>query len=148
MHYNNNYNNGYNNSYNENVTVVPAQPHFIYTTQYIIPDSNTRRLTENELWAYTRETLRYIRNEILARHGYSFGSTNKFAQYFNTKYWYQAGGYESAALSALEWDNIELIKTVERKMDALGTQNQGGLDITTIIFNQQYGSCPGEYYYW
>ena len=158
--YNNNYNNGYNNGYNNNynngynnnasgaVRPVPAQPHFIYNEQFIIPDSNIRKLTEGELWAYTRETLRYIRNEILARHGYSFGSTNKFAQYFNPKLWYVSGGYEGASLSTLEWNNIDLIKEVERKMDALGTQNQGGLDITTIIFNQQNGTCPGSYYYW
>jgi len=126
---------------------VPAQPYFIYNEQYIIPDSNTRKLTEGELWAYTRETLRYIRNEILARHGYAFGSTNKFAQYFNPKVWYTSGGYQDATLSSLEWNNIDLIKKVERTMDALGTQNQGGLDITTIIFNQQNGTCPGKYYW-
>lgn len=119
------------------------QPNYIYNTQYIIPDSNTRALSEGELWAYTRETLRYIRNELLARHGYIFGS-NKFGRYFKTKAWYKEGGYESAVLSSLEWNNINLVKKVERAMDALGTENSMYLDITTIIVNQNNNACPGQ----
>ena len=122
---------------------VTPQPHYIYNTQYIIPDSDARRLTESELWAYSREALRYIRNEILARHGYAFG-TSKFAEYFGSKAWYVPGGYENAVLTATEWDNIALIKKVERAMDALGTENAGYLDITTIRLNQQNNLCPGQ----
>ena len=126
-------------------TAKPAtpQPNYIYNTQYIIPDSNTRALTENELWAYSRETLRYIRNELLARHGYIFGS-NKFGRYFKTKSWYHEGGYENAILTSLEWQNVNLVKKVERAMDAMGTQNENYLDITTIIQNQNAGTCPGK----
>ena len=121
---------------------TPA-PNYIYNTQYIIPDSDTRALTEGELWAYSREALRYIRNELLARHGYIFGS-NKFGRYFKTKDWYKEGGYENAILTSTEWNNINLVKKVERQMDALGTQNSGYLDITTIIQNQNNNTCPGK----
>ena len=114
-----------------------------YSAYWIIEDSDTRLLTEEELWQYTRETLRYIRNEILARHGYAFG-TSKFAEYFGSKAWYVPGGYENAVLTATEWDNIALIKKVERAMDALGTENAGDLDITTIRLSQQNNLCPGQ----
>ena len=121
---------------------VAPQPNYIYTTQHIIPDSSTRALTAEELWAYTRETLRYIRNEILARHGYIFGS-NKFGNYFGTKDWYVSGNYNSSTVTGQEWRNIELIKSIEHIMDELKTENETGLDITVIIQNQKNGTCPG-----
>lgn len=126
------------------VTPIPAEPNYIYNDQYIIPDSDTRALTEGELWAYTRETLRYIRNELLARHGYVFGG-NKFGRYFGEKAWYKAGNYEKAILTALEWNNINLVRLVERKMDILGMENEDGLDIEEIIMYQNGGALPGWY---
>ena len=125
------------------VRPVTPQPNYIYNSQYIIPDSNTRYLTEAELWGYTREALRYIRNELLARHGYIFGD-NKFGRYFDTKVWYKEGGYENAILTSLEWDNINLIRKVERNMDTLKTSNDSGLDITTIVYHQNNGTYPGR----
>ena len=125
------------------VRPVTPQPNYIYNSQYIIPDSNTRYLTEAELWGYTREALRYIRNELLARHGYIFGD-NKFGRYFDTKDWYKEGGYENAILTSLEWDNINLVRKVERNMDTLKTSNDSGLDITTIVYHQNNGTYPGR----
>lgn len=126
------------------ITPIPAEPNYVYNEQYIIPDSDTRELTEAELWAYTRETLRYIRNELLARHGYVFGG-NKFGRYFDKTDWYEAGNYENEILTALEWDNINLVRTVERKMDILGTENEEGLDIEEIITWQNGGTLPSWY---
>ena len=126
----------------EKYTVTP-KPNYIYNSQYIIPDSNTRSLTAAELWAYTRETLRYIRNELLARHGYIFGN-NKYGRYFGTKDWYKEGGYENAILTTLEWNNINLIREIERHMDELETENETGLDIAVIIRNQNNGTYPGR----
>lgn len=127
-------------------TPVPRSmplPNYCYNAQYIIPDSDIRPLTEGELWAYSRETLRYIRNEILARHGYTF-NTDKFAAYFGGKAWYQPGGYDDKLLSSLEWTNVDLVKYVEREMDALGLTNSAYLDIDAIIYNQSNGLCPGK----
>lgn len=125
-------------------TPVPramATPRYCYNADYIIPDSSLRYLTEGELWAYTRETLRYIRNEILARHGYVF-EHEKFSAYFGSKGWYSPGGYDDALLSSLEWENISLIKRVERAMDDQGLANPYYLDIETIKYQQQNGLCP------
>ena len=123
--------------------MASATPNYIYNAEYIIPDSNSRLLTEGELWAYSREALRYIRNEILARYGYIYGD-NKFGRYFKTKSWYHEGGYNDDKVSYLEWQNINLIRDVEGAMDQLGTENPGGLDITTIIQNQNNGTYPGH----
>ncbi|MBQ7520200.1 MAG: YARHG domain-containing protein, partial [Clostridia bacterium] len=92
-------------------------------------------------WAYSRETLRYIRNEILARHGYTF-DVEKFREYFTGKSWYVPGGYSDASLSTTEWDNVALIKQVERAMDEMGLTNMHYLDIETIKYQQQNGLCP------
>ena len=118
-----------------------AEPLMPANAFWIIPDSDTRYLTEGELWAYSRETLRYIRNEILARHGYAF-NTEKFAAYFGSKSWYVPGGYDDSKLSRLEWSNVETVKAVEKEMDALDITNAGFLDIEAIIYNQQNGLCP------
>lgn len=126
------------------ITPIPAEPYYIYNEQYIIPDSDVRELTEGELWAYTRETLRYIRNELLARHGYVFGE-NKFGRYFSRTDWYKAGNYENEILTALEWNNINLVRTVERKMDILEIENEEGLDIEEIITWQNGGTLPSWY---
>ena len=126
------------------ITPIPAEPNYIYNEQYIIPDSDTRELTEGELWAYTRETLRYIRNELLARHGYVFGG-NKFGRYFGKTDWYKAGNYENEILTPLEWNNINLVRTVERKMAILEIENEEGLDIEEIITWQNGGTLPSWY---
>ena len=103
---------------------------------WIIPDSDTRLLSEAELWQYSRETLRFIRNEILARAGYAF-ENNKFYNYFNAKPWYSAGGYLTVnKLSATAWSNVDTVKAVERAMDKAGTANENGLDIAQIIAYQ------------
>lgn len=126
------------------ITPLPAEPNYIYNEQYIIPDSDVRELTEGELWAYSRETLRYIRNELLARHGYAYGN-GKFGRYFKSTDWYVSGGYENAILTALEWDNINLVRTVERKMDILETENEEGLDIEEILVWRNGGTLPSWY---
>jgi len=81
-------------------------------SQYIFPDSNTRRLTEAEVRGISRAKLGYARNEILARHGYKF-TTATYKNYFAGKSWYKAGGFSWSDLNAVEQANIELIKYVE-----------------------------------
>lgn len=123
---------------------APALAAYTYDPYYIIPDSNVRKLTEDELWGFQRETLRYIRNELLARHGYAYGN-GKFGRYFKSTDWYVSGGYENAILTALEWDNINLVRTVERKMDILETENEAGLDIEEILSWRNSGTLPSWY---
>lgn len=91
---------------------------------YLIPDSNTRRLTEEEIWKWDRESLAYLWNEIFARHGYVFSAGGKYDLWFRSLPWYtpnknpdnQKACYPN--VTQLEWDNVNLIKQVAKDMDA------------------------------
>lgn len=82
-------------------------------SEYVIPDSDVRALTKEELSAYDRDTLALIRNEILARYGYPF-QKQKYKDYFGSKSWYTRNeNFTYGMLTSLEMENIELIKKLE-----------------------------------
>ena len=58
------------------------------TSEYIISDSNSRYLTEEDLINLTPQQRSYARNEIYARKGRKFNSI-ELQEYFATKEWYQ-----------------------------------------------------------
>lgn len=99
---------------------------------YIIPDSDTRSLTEGELWEWSYESLGFILNEIFARHGFNFIPGEKYYNYFHQRAWYtpNANPNNSEAcyprLSNLEWNNEVLVKKVRQQMRDLRTTNPGG----------------------
>jgi len=98
---------------------------------YIIPDSDTRLLTEAELWAWQYDALAYILNEIFARHGFPFDPDGRFAPWFNSQSWYRMNPRLTKAecynrLSNLEWKNEQLVKQVRQQMRDQGTKNPGG----------------------
>ena len=91
--------------------------------QYLL-DSNTRAITEAELWDWDRESLSFMFNEIFARHGYPFQAGGKFYNWFNAQPWYQAVRKVTkeqavAASTDLEWKNYKTIKSVISQMDAV-----------------------------
>ena len=100
--------------------------------QYIIPDSDTRDLTESELWEWDYESLGYILNEIFARHGYNFIAGGKYDNFFRARPWYtpnqnpdnRAACYSQ--LSSREWRNERLVKQVRQQMRDQHTTNPGG----------------------
>ena len=61
------------------VTAVSAKDNY-----FIIPDSSTRYLTEDDLRGLSDEQLEIARNEIYARHGYQF-KQKKMKNYFNNQ---------------------------------------------------------------
>lgn len=102
---------------------------------YLIPDSNSRKLTASELWEWDYESLGYILNEIFARHGYVFISGGKYEYYFNCMPWYTPNANPNnqdacySQLNSVEWYNESLVKDVRAEMRALGTQNRGGKSV-------------------
>ena len=54
---------------------------------YILSDSDSRILTDADLDGLSAEQVRYARNEILARHGYTFASED-LTSYFSGMSWY------------------------------------------------------------
>lgn len=62
---------------------------------------------------FSKEELRLMRNEILARHGYNFQSKD-LKDYFGQKSWYKPAKNNSGIkLNIIEQTNVELIKTIE-----------------------------------
>ena len=137
---------------------------------YIVADSDTREMTWNEMWSWDYESLGYIFNEILARHGFDFIPGGKYDVFFSDKAWYEPNesfdGNDTCynRVSSLEYKNIRLAKSVRLEMRSMGTYNTGARSIWDLNFEtKQYLSSfsllsikagqklpvfsgPGEYY--
>ncbi|KEI75340.1 hypothetical protein N486_05980 [Clostridium botulinum B2 128] len=84
---------------------------------YIIPQSNQRYLTEDELKNYDKYTLDLIRNEIYARYGYAF-KEEPFKSYFSNKNWYvkdESFKGSDSELNEHELKNIKLLLELSSK---------------------------------
>ncbi len=91
----------------------------IDTPKYMIPgdfkSASCKVLTENEIKSYSKSELRLMRNEIFARYGYRFLSTDLKA-YFMKKDWYSPRRDNADEfLSDIEKQNIELIIRLEKQ---------------------------------
>lgn len=85
--------------------------------EYIIPDSDTRKLTKSDVKNLSDEDLRIARNEIYARRGRRF-KDEALQEYFDSMSWYD--GYiepddfvDSEELSELERRNAKFIQKEE-----------------------------------
>lgn len=65
--------------------IMPAALASGINNYFIIPDSDTRLLTEEELWGWQYEAVGYIYNEIFARHGRPFRAGEKYDVYFRSQ---------------------------------------------------------------
>lgn len=78
--------------------------------EYILPYSDKKPITKNDLKNLSKKQLQLARNEIFARHGYVFGEP--FKSYFKSKSWYKEDSSftgEPKQLSPLERHNIKTI---------------------------------------
>jgi len=85
---------------------------------YVIADSNTRIISESELFNLTPWQLKVARNEIYARHGRAF--VHKDLQcYFGEQSWYQIDpSFNNSYLSSIENKNIATILSYETKINS------------------------------
>lgn len=98
---------------------------------YVLPDSDKRKLTREEVEMWDYESLGYAFNEIFARHGYNFIPGQDYDYYFSAMPWYtpndnpdnQTAVYPY--VSEIEWYNYRLIKEVR----AYKKYNDWGLSI-------------------
>lgn len=85
---------------------------------YVLPDSDKRLLTWDEVAEWDYESLGYAFNEIFARYGYDFEPGKDYDYYFRTQPWYRPNGTGNNQrdcyphVSNIEWNNYELIKEV------------------------------------
>lgn len=108
---------------------------------YLIEDSSTRPLTEQELREWQYEALDYVLHEIYARHGYHFTSGSDLALYFVQQDWYierplNISNEEilEGELSEIEKQNEELIKRVQEDMLQSGMLNEGGRGLLPDVY--------------
>ena len=81
---------------------------------YIIADSDKRKLTESDLEDLSPRELTYARNEIYARHGRKFQS-DELQEYFDSKDWYELNeGFDDHDLQGVERQNAEFISEYQK----------------------------------
>jgi hypothetical protein len=78
----------------------------------ILPESNKRVLSEDDIDTLPKSKLRLARNEIYGRHGYVFKSKD-LQQYFSSKSWYHPNPSFDGSLNEVEKENVDLIKARE-----------------------------------
>lgn len=81
----------------------------------ILPDSDKRTLSEEDIATLTKAQLRLARNEIYARHGYVFKSAD-LQKYFSSKSWYNANPSYNSPLNEVEKENVKLLKAREDRL--------------------------------
>ena len=81
---------------------------------YILPDSDSRKLKKSDLAGMTAQQLSYAKNEIYARHGRIFKSS-ELQDYFNQKDWYEKNDdFKDEDLSKKEAENTEFIDAYQK----------------------------------
>lgn len=87
-------------------------------TAYILPDSNVKLLSEQDLEGLSDEECKLARNEIYARHGRKF-KDEKLQAYFDARDWYEGtiepDDFEESLLSEIEIANRDLLVAHEKK---------------------------------
>ena len=84
---------------------------------YILPDSDSRKLKKSDLAGMTAQQLSYAKNEIYARHGRVFKSS-ELQDYFNEKDWYEENDdFKNQDLSKKEAENTEFIDAYQKDND-------------------------------
>lgn len=79
----------------------------------LYPEASARILNGSELSGMTTKQLSIMRNEIFARHGYIFKTTD-MKEYFGRQSWYRPSASDvSSVLTVIEKQNIETIKKFE-----------------------------------
>ncbi len=93
-----------------------SSQYYVNPDTYIFYDSNTRYLSDADLTSLSPQELCYARNEIYARRGYIFAST-ELSDYFSGKNWYwgtaDASSFSDSVFNSMEVANISLLEQKE-----------------------------------
>lgn len=85
---------------------------------YLLPDSDKRLITEEDLQGFTAEQCKIARNELYARHGRRF-KDEALQTYFDSKPWYNGtidpDDFPESSLSDIEMKNRDTIVNYEKE---------------------------------
>ncbi|MEH7304535.1 YARHG domain-containing protein [Neobacillus drentensis] len=82
------------------------------SSEHILPASDKRVMSVEDIANLTKGQLRLARNEIYARHGYIFKSQD-LQTYFSSKSWYHPDHSFDGSLNEVEKENVDFIKERE-----------------------------------
>ncbi len=105
----------------DNVPVYTASSiEALAKTEFILPDSSLRLLTQDDVKGLTKEQIKLARNEIYARHGRKF-KDEALNSYFNQKSWYKQNpsykyNNDELNVSDIENKNAHFLLAVEQGM--------------------------------
>jgi hypothetical protein len=92
-------------------------------SSYIFSDSQTQKLTGEDVMGLQTELLPFAMNEIFARRGYVF-KDSVYVDYFSKKFWYKPNpGFNTKDLSEIENYNINLIKYFKDQCNTIQRPN-------------------------
>lgn len=98
------------------------------TPEYLLPESNTRYISEDEVKYFSAYDLRLARNEIFARRGRAFDDV-ELAAYFMDKPWYKATqsakSFDYDGLNQYEKANVLMIQELEKNAKSLVWKERG-----------------------
>lgn len=105
-----------------------AQPTTAETTTtegtYIFPNSDKEYLNSGDVSNLSSRKIRLARNEIFARHGYIFNSSD-LKKYFGSQSWYKpeisGENFDESVLNKYEKANIDLLKSYENNGSSSGS---------------------------
>lgn len=90
-----------------------------YDGDYLLPNSGTKLLTNDDIKGMSKYDLALARNEIYARHGRKF-QTAEYSNYFSGKSWYSINpnynySDDNGNLNEIEAKNVQFLLNAERK---------------------------------
>ncbi len=105
--------------YNGNTVYEITSMTYYDDKDYIIPQSGTKLLTNDDIKNLSKEQLALARNEIYARHGRKFQMA-EFKNYFSKKSWYKENpnynyDNEGSNLNEIESQNVAFLLSAENK---------------------------------
>lgn len=107
---------------NGNAIVTEAEE---AVSEEILPESDSRLLTQKDVEGLSLQQINYAKNEIYARHGRKFAS-KELQNYFNAQSWYHgtvdAANFKESVLSDVEKKNAEFLAEVEFSIAPNGYQ--------------------------
>ncbi|MBQ8618702.1 MAG: YARHG domain-containing protein [Clostridia bacterium] len=112
---------------------------------YILPESDSRNLTWEEVAQWDYESLGYAFNEIFARHGYVFNPGQEYDNYFSCMPWYTPNSDSNNQravypyVTRVEWENYDLIKAVRADKKAYGDSGRSIWDNFSTGFDTLQG---------
>lgn len=127
---------------------VTEETTMISTNEYLLPYSDTQKLTESDLAPLSKKQLELARNEIYARHGRKF-NTEYIQEYFNMTHWYKGTvepeDFSESVFNDVERYNINFISNYEDNYteNSSGSSKTQSSNITSSSANNgAYNNVP------